>query len=142
MAKKPLSKKKQTYSKNPGLSQAKAPTLIRQDGGERIVAQSELAQLQDKREDLQRELDKIDGQILELKNKRKDELLAELRELGLDVPRVKAKTQSTDGKRRGRPEGFKMSDAQKQAMREGRQKAKAARQANPGATDAQLAIGN
>lgn len=127
MAKK--SKKKPTYTKNPGLSQAKAPTLIRQSGGERVMAQSELSQLQDKREDVQRQLDKLDADILELKNKRKEELLAELKELGLDVPRVSAASSSGDGKRKGRPKGFKMSQEQKDAMKAGRQKAKADREA-------------
>lgn len=93
------------------------------------MAQSELAQLQDKREQLQGELDKIDADILTLKNKRKEELLAELKELGLDVPRVAAASSSGNGKRKGRPKGFKMSDAQKQAMKDGRAKAKADREA-------------
>ena len=49
MARRP--KKKATYTKNPGLSGSGKPTLVKQDG-ERIVAQTELAQLQDKREKL------------------------------------------------------------------------------------------
>jgi hypothetical protein len=130
MAKKPKSKKKPTYTKNPGLGQAKAPTLIKQNG-DRIVAQSELTQLQDKREEVQRQLDKLEADILELKNRRKEELLAELKELGLDMPRVSAASSSGDGgKRKGRPKGFKMSDEQKKAMAEGRRKAREAKAGN------------
>jgi hypothetical protein len=139
MAKKP--KKKPTYTKNPGLSQAKAPTLIRQSG-ERVMAQSELAQLQDKRENVKRELDKLDADILALKNKRKDELLAELQALGLDVPKMTATSTGDGGKKKGRPKGFTMSEDQKKAMKEGRQKAKAEREAKASATDAQLPMGN
>jgi hypothetical protein len=118
------------YINNPGLSGSGKPTLIKQDG-ERIVAQSELAQLQEKRDRLQDTLHELDSQILALKTKRKDELLAELEALGLDgvpVSRVKAST-GEGGRKKGRPRGFTMSEAQKQAMREGRQKAKAARRA-------------
>jgi SMC interacting uncharacterized protein involved in chromosome segregation len=116
------SKVKTSQRKNPGLSQAKAPTLIKATG-ERIVAQSELTQLQEKRDKLAAQLQEIDAQILEHKNKRKEELLAELHDLGLDVP-----TLST-WSRKGRPKGFKMSEEQKQTMRDGRAKAKAAREA-------------
>src|SRR5688572_7543631 len=109
MAKKPKSKKKPTYTKNPGLSGAGKPTLIKQDG-ERIVAQSELAQLQEKREKLQAQLEELDGEILELKRKRKEELMAELKELGLDVPRVTTVAASGEGgKKKGRPKGSKLS---------------------------------
>ena len=107
--------------KNPGLSQANAPTLIKATG-ERIVAQSELSQLQEKRDKLAAQLQEVDTQILEHKNKRKEELLAELHDLGLDVPTV------STWSRKGRPKGFKMSEDQKQAMRDGRAKAKAARE--------------
>lgn len=99
MAKKP--KKKPTYTKNPGLSQAKAPTLIKPNG-DRIVAQSELTQLQQKREQIQSQLEEVDTQILELKNKRKEELLEELKALGLDVvPKTTASASSGDNKKKG-----------------------------------------
>jgi hypothetical protein len=55
MAKKPKAKQP-TYTKNPGLSRAGKPTLIKQNG-DRIVAQSELAQVQEKREKLQAQLE-------------------------------------------------------------------------------------
>jgi hypothetical protein len=112
-----------------GLADDKRPIVLTKSSGERIVAQSELAQLQEKRDRLQADLHELDSQILALKTKRKDELLAELEALGLDVvPAAKARAASSrDGKRRGRPEGFKMSEQQKEKMREGRQKAKAAR---------------
>jgi len=54
------------------------------------VAQSELAQLQDKRENLIAQLDEIDSQIMALKKKRQAELMAELEQLGLGVPAAKA----------------------------------------------------
>lgn len=94
------------------------------------MAQSELSQLQEKRDKLQTQLEELDGEILELKNKRKAELLAELKELGLDMPRVTAASSASDGKRKGRPKGFKMSDSQKEALREGRARARADREAS------------
>jgi DNA repair exonuclease SbcCD ATPase subunit len=54
------------------------------------VAQSELGQLQDKREHLIAQLDEIDRQIMILKKKRQAELMAELEELGLSVPASKS----------------------------------------------------
>ena len=100
MAKK--SKKNPTYTKNPGLSGSGKPTLIKPDGA-RIVAQSELSQLQEKRENLQNQLEEIDSQILELKNKRKAELLAELKELGLDVvPKGTASASTGESKKKGK----------------------------------------
>jgi DNA repair exonuclease SbcCD ATPase subunit len=50
------------------------------------VAQSELGQLQDKREHLIAQLEEIDNEIMALKKKRQAELMAELEELGLSVP--------------------------------------------------------
>jgi hypothetical protein len=113
-----------------GLADDNRTIVLTKSSGERIVAQSELAQLQEKRDRLQADLHELDSQILALKTRRKDELLAELEALGLDVvPNAKTKSASTgDGKRRGRREGFKMSEQQKQKMREGREKARAARE--------------
>jgi hypothetical protein len=62
--------------------------------------------------------------MLELKKKRREELLAELEGLGLDMPKVKTKGATEGGKQRGRPKGYTMSEEHKQAM-----KAKAARAA-------------
>jgi hypothetical protein len=123
-------KRDTTYTKNPGLSGSGRPTLIR-NSGERILAQTELSQLQEKRDKLQAQVEELDEQILQLKTKRKDELLAELRELGLDtlVPGSGA-----SGTRKGRPKGYKMSEEQKQALKDGRARAKNARAA--GATSA------
>lgn len=122
-----------------GLADDKRPIVLNKQDGSRLVAQTELAQLQDKREKLQAQLEEFDDQILELKNRRKEELLAELKSLGLDVvPATKAKASTNDGKRKGRPSGFKMSEAQKKAMREGREKAKAAREGK--AAEAELPL--
>ena len=123
--------RKNALQKNPGLNTASTPTLVRQHTGERVVAQSELAQLQEKRDKMQADLHELDSQILVLKTKRKGELLAELEALGLDVvPAAKAKAASTGdgGKKKGRRKGFTMSEEQKKAMRDGRAKAKAARE--------------
>ena len=54
------------------------------------MAQSELGQLQDKREHLIAQLDEIDSQIMAVKKKRQAELMAELEELGLSVPTSRA----------------------------------------------------
>src|ERR1700704_5967937 len=67
------------------LKDARHPVLVRQSG-ERLVAQSELGQLQDKREHLIAQLDEINSEIMALKKKRQAELMAELEELGLTVP--------------------------------------------------------
>jgi hypothetical protein len=50
------------------------------------VAQSELDQLQEKRGKLMAQVDEIDREILALKKKRHAQLLAEIQELGLNVP--------------------------------------------------------
>ena len=52
------------------------------------MAQSELAQLQDKREKLQSQLNELDDEILAMKNKRKEELMASPQLL--DAPPVPA----------------------------------------------------
>jgi hypothetical protein len=66
---------------------------------------------------------------LELKRKRKEELMAELKELGLDVPRVSTTASSGEGaKKKGRPKGSKLSPEIIQRMKDGRAKAKAARE--------------
>jgi hypothetical protein len=114
-----------------GLADDKRPIVLTKPSGERIVAQTELAQLQEKREKLAAQLEELDGQILELKKKRHEELMAELHALGLDIPKTAARTKSGpsgNGKRRGRPEGFKMTDEQKQKMKEGRDRARAAKE--------------
>jgi hypothetical protein len=113
---------------NPGLGQAMAPILNKQSG-EKIMAMSELDQLEDKRRGLAAQLEEIETQMLELKKKRREELLAELEGLGLDMAKVKTKGASEGGKQRGRPKGYTMSEEHKQAMRDGRAKAKAARAA-------------
>ncbi len=59
------------------------PTLIKPDG-RRLVAQSPLDQLLDRREDCQRQLDALDAQIREMKQQRRTVLLEELRSLGFD----------------------------------------------------------
>jgi hypothetical protein len=112
---------------NPGLGQSLAPILNKQNG-EKIMAMSELDQLEEKRRTLAKQLEEVEGQMLELKKKRREELLAELQALGLDeLPRVKTKAAADGSKHRGRPKGYTMSEEHKQAMREGRAKAKAAR---------------
>jgi hypothetical protein len=61
--------------------------------------------------------------------------MEELHSLGLDdmqVRKPRAAASTGERKRKGRPRGFRMSDEQKKAMREGRQKARAARE---GGTD-------
>jgi len=82
MAKRPAGK---THS----LKDARHPVLVRQSG-ERLVAQSELGQLQDKRKHLIAQLDEIDGAIMALKKKRQAELMAELEELGLSAPTTRS----------------------------------------------------
>jgi DNA repair exonuclease SbcCD ATPase subunit len=77
--------KRNPAGKTHSLKDARHPVLVRQSG-ERLVAQSELGQLQDKREHLIAQLDEIDNQIMALKKKRQAELMAELEELGLSVP--------------------------------------------------------
>jgi DNA repair exonuclease SbcCD ATPase subunit len=77
--------KRHRPGKTHSLKDARHPVLVRQSG-ERLVAQSELGQLQDKREHLIAQLDEIDSQIMTLKKKRQAELMAELEELGLSVP--------------------------------------------------------
>jgi hypothetical protein len=114
---------------NPGLGQALAPILNKQSG-EKLMAMSELDQLEDRRRTLAGELEQVEAKILEVKKRRRDELLAELEGLGLDIPAARVRTATSasgEGKRRGRPKGYMMSEAHKQAMREGRAKAKAAR---------------
>src|ERR1700704_4963712 len=66
------------------LKDARHPVLVKKTG-ERIVAQTEVRQLQEKRERIVAQLDEIDGEILALKKKRQAELMAELYELGLNV---------------------------------------------------------
>jgi hypothetical protein len=117
-----------------GLANDNRPAVLIRSTGERVMAQSELAQLQDKREKLQAQLNELDDEILAMKNKRKEELMAELKELGLDLPRL-SPSSNGDGKRKGRPKGFKMSEEHKQALRDGRAKARASRE---GKTDASL----
>jgi hypothetical protein len=77
--------KRNPAGKTHSLKDVKHPVLVRQTG-ERLVAQSELGQLQDKRNHLIAQLDAIDSEILALKKKRQAELMAELEELGLNVP--------------------------------------------------------
>ena len=50
------------------------------------MAQSELDQLQEKRDKVAAQLDEIEGEILAYKKKRQGELMAELEGLGLNVP--------------------------------------------------------
>lgn len=123
-----MAKKKVPAKNNPGLGQASTPTLIKPNG-ERIVAQSELAQLQEKRDKVQADLDDLDRQLLELKKRRKEELLAELDALGLDVT-PRSTSSEPSGKKKGRPKGVPMSETHKQALRDGRAKARARREAD------------
>jgi hypothetical protein len=67
------------------LKDARHPVLVKKNG-ERIVAQTELGQLQEKRERIVAQLDEIDGEIVALKKKRHAELMAEIEELGLNAP--------------------------------------------------------
>lgn len=113
---------------NPGLSQASVPILNRQNG-DRLMAMTELDQLEEKRRKLQSQLDEVESQVLALKTRRREELLEELRALGLDeVPEVGG---NGAGGRKGRPRGFKMSDEHKQRMKEGRQRARDAKALAP-----------
>src|ERR1700754_1135238 len=80
-----LMAKRNPSGKRHSLKDARHPVLVRQSG-ERLVAQSELGQLQDKREHLIAQLDEIDSAIMALKKKRQAELMAELEELGLSIP--------------------------------------------------------
>lgn len=79
---------------------------------------TEIVQLLEKRHRLQEQIAEIDGQILEHKNKRKDALLAELKDLGLDELPRKLKP--------GRPKGYTMTEQHKEALRAGRARRKAA----------------
>jgi DNA repair exonuclease SbcCD ATPase subunit len=68
------------------LKNVRPPTLVRQSSGERLLAQSELDQLQERRDTLMAQVDEIDSEILAYKKKRQGELLAELEGLGLNMP--------------------------------------------------------
>ena len=68
------------------LKNVRPPVLVRQSSGERLVAQSELDQLQEKRAKAAAQLEEIDAEILAFKKKRHGELLAEIQRLGLNVP--------------------------------------------------------
>src|SRR5258708_5358892 len=76
--------KQRRAGKTHSLKDARHPVLVKKNG-ERIVAQTELGQLHEKREKIVAQLDEIDGEILALKKKRQAELMAELNELGLDA---------------------------------------------------------
>lgn len=82
---------------------------------------SELEKLQNQRDELVRQIDDLDARILVLKQQRKDELLAELKALGLDNPQGGAS-------RKGRPRGFALSEEHKAKLREGRERARRAKQ--------------
>ena len=66
------------------LKDARHPVLVKKNG-ERIVAQTELGQLQEKRERIAAQLEEVDGEIVALKKKRHAELMAEIEELGLNA---------------------------------------------------------
>ena|SRR5581483_8872347 len=67
----------------------------------------------------------------------KEEIEAKINELnafGFDYRLTEGKAAPLSGKPRGRPKGMKMTDAQKQAMREGRERAKREREAAASST--------
>jgi DNA repair exonuclease SbcCD ATPase subunit len=67
------------------LKNVRHPVLVRQNG-ERLVAQSELDQLEEKRAKAAAQLEEIESEILAYKKKRYDELKKEMEALGLNVP--------------------------------------------------------
>jgi DNA repair exonuclease SbcCD ATPase subunit len=67
------------------------------------VAQ-DLEQLQERRTKLQEQIDEVDTKIYEFKKIRRDELMAELKELGLeDMPKMKTAASSGGTKRQRDP---------------------------------------
>lgn len=74
--------------KTHSLKDARHPVLIKKNG-DRIVAQTELGQLQEKRERIVDQLGEVDGEIVAFKKKRQAELMAELEELGLPLTGMK-----------------------------------------------------
>jgi DNA repair exonuclease SbcCD ATPase subunit len=92
----PMAKKK--AAKTHSLKDAKHPVLVRKSTGERVMAQSELDQLQDKRDRISAQLEEVDAEILAYKKKRQAELMAELEGLGLSVPGAKSAAAASEKK--------------------------------------------